>query len=142
VGSVGISWKDFCKLASREKEIKKLKAYKFRLYPNKTQEILLNKTFGCVRYAWNQNVAQFNTYDKETNPKPEFKTSTELRKEIEWMKEVSAAAIQQKEMDFKEFKKQLFNTKRKTKLSPEECNLLLIQATTIGGVLMNHLQKK
>ena len=94
----------------------KLKAYKFRLYPNKEQEVLLNKTFGCVRYAWNQNVANFLTYDKETNPKPEFKTSTELRNEIEWMKEVSAAAIQQKEIDFKEFKKQLFNTKRKTKL--------------------------
>ena len=94
----------------------KLKAYKFRLYPNRTQEVLLNKTFGCVRYAWNQNVAQFNTYDKETNPKPEFKTSTELRNEIEWMKEVSASAIQQKEIDFKEFKKQLFNTKRKTNL--------------------------
>ena len=95
---------------------KKLKAYKFRLYPNKSQEILLNKTFGCVRYAWNQNVANFNTYDKETNPKPIFKTSTELRNEIDWMTEVSAAAIQQKEIDFKEFKKQLFNTKRKSKL--------------------------
>ena len=94
----------------------KLKAYKFRLYPNKEQEVLLNKTFGCVRYAWNQNVANFLIYDKETNPKPVFKTSTELRKEIDWMQEVSAAAIQQKEIDFKEFKKQLFNTKRKTKL--------------------------
>ena len=94
----------------------KLKAYKFRLYPNATQEILLNKTFGCVRYAWNQNVANFLTYDKETNPKPIFKTSTELRGEIEWMKEVSASAIQQKEMDFKEFKSQLFNNKRKIKL--------------------------
>lgn len=94
----------------------KLKSYKFRIYPNKIQETLLNKTFGCVRYAWNQHVARFNSYDKETNPKPTFKTSTELRKEIEWMKEVSAAAIQQKEIDFKEFKNQLFNTKRKTKL--------------------------
>lgn len=94
----------------------KLKTYKFRLYLNVTQEILLNKTFGCVRYAWNQNVANFLTYDKENNPKPIFKTSTELRNEIEWMKEVSASAIQQKEMDFKEFKSQLFNTKRKTKL--------------------------
>ena len=27
----------------------KLKAYKFRIYPNKEQENLLNKTFGCVR---------------------------------------------------------------------------------------------
>ena len=94
----------------------KLKAYKFRLYPNKQQEVLLNKTFGCVRYAWNQNVASFLTYNKETNPKPIFKTSTELRNEVEWMKEVSASAIQQKEMDFKEFRKQLFNTKRKSKL--------------------------
>lgn len=94
----------------------KLKAYKFRLYPNTTQEILLNKTFGCVRYAWNQSVTNFLSYDKETNPKPVFKTSTELRNEIEWMKEVSASAIQQKEIDFKEFKNQLFNTKRKTKL--------------------------
>lgn len=94
----------------------KLKTYRFRIYPNKEQEDLLNKTFGCVRYAWNQNVANFLTYDKETNPKPEFKTSTELRNEIEWMKEVSASAIQQKEIDFKEFKNQLFNTKRKTKL--------------------------
>ena len=94
----------------------KLKAYKFRLYPNATQEVLLNKTFGCVRYSWNQNVANFLTYDKETNPKPVFKTSTELRNEVDWMQEVSAAAIQQKEIDFKEFKKQLFNTKRKTNL--------------------------
>jgi putative transposase len=94
----------------------KLKSYKFRLYPNKTQETLLNKTFGCVRFAWNQNVANFLSYDKETNPKPEFKTSTQLRNEIEWMQEVSAAAIQQKEIDFKEFKNQLFNSKRKTKL--------------------------
>lgn len=94
----------------------KLKAYKFRLYPNKQQEVLLNKTFGCVRYAWNQNVDSFLSYNKDTNPKPIFKTSTELRNEMEWMKEVSASAIQQKEIDFKEFKKQLFNTKRKSKL--------------------------
>ena len=94
----------------------KLKAFKFRLYPNKTQEVLLNKTFGTVRYFWNNQVAAFKTYDKETNPKPEFKTSTELRNEIEWMQEVSAAAIQQKEIDFKEFKKQLFSKSRKKKI--------------------------
>ena len=94
----------------------KLKAYKFRLYPNKEQEVLLNKTFGCVRYAWNQNVANFLSYNKETNSNPEFKTSTELRNEIEWMQEVSAAAIQQKELDFKEFKKQLFSKSRKNKI--------------------------
>lgn len=29
------------------------KAYKFRLYPNTSQEILINKTFGCVRLVYN-----------------------------------------------------------------------------------------
>lgn len=94
----------------------RLVAYKFRLYPNKTQQTLLNKTMGCVRYFYNQQVAAFKTYNKETNPKPKFKTSTELRNEIEWMQEVSAAAIQQKEIDFKEYKKQLFSKSRKKKI--------------------------
>ena len=94
----------------------RLVTYKYRLYPNKTQQTLLNKTMGCVRFFWNQQVATFKTYNKETNPKPEFKTSTELRNEIEWMKEVSAAAIQQKEIDFKEYRKQLFSKSRKKKI--------------------------
>lgn len=91
----------------------KLKAYKFRLYPNKTQEILINKTIGCVRFFWNNQVATFNSYNKETNPSVKFKTSTEVRNEFDWMKEVSAAVIQQKEIDFKEFKKQRFSSSRK-----------------------------
>ena len=94
----------------------RLVAYRYRLYPNKAQQTLLNKTMGSVRYFWNQQVATFKTYDKETNPKPEFKTSTELRNEIEWMQEVSAAAIQQKEIDFKEYRKQLFSKSRKKKI--------------------------
>jgi transposase len=35
-----------------------LKTYKFRLFPNKTQEILLNKTFGCTRFIYNQMLAE------------------------------------------------------------------------------------
>lgn len=96
--------------------MKILRAYKYRIYPNKTQEALLNKTFGCVRFFWNYQVATFRTYDKETNPNVKFKTSSELRKEFEWMKEVSAAAIQQKEIDFKQLLKQLFSKTRKKKI--------------------------
>lgn len=91
----------------------KLVSYKYRLYPNKTQQELLVKTMGCVRYYWNEQVAIFRTYDKKTNPTPKFKTSTELRNENEWMKSVSAAAIQQKEIDFKQYKKQFFSKARK-----------------------------
>jgi len=32
-------------------------AYKFRIYPTQEQEVLINKTFGCVRYTYNQLLA-------------------------------------------------------------------------------------
>lgn len=90
-------------------------AYKYRIYPNEEQKILLTKTFGCVRFVWNENVRVFNSYDKETNPNPVYKTTTELRREYDWMREVSAGAIQQKEVDFKAFTRQFFNKGRKIK---------------------------
>ena len=90
-----------------------LKSYKYRIYPNKSQQVLLAKTFGCVRYFWNRQVETFNGYNKQANPNPVFLTSTQIRRETEWMQEVSAAAIQQKEIDFKEFKKQRFSKSRK-----------------------------
>lgn len=37
---------------------KQNKAFKFRLYPNKEQEELLAKTFGCVRFVYNKMLAE------------------------------------------------------------------------------------
>ena len=34
------------------------KAYKFRIYPNKEQEILIQKTFGCCRFVFNRYLAK------------------------------------------------------------------------------------
>ncbi len=90
-----------------------LKSYKYRIYPNKSQQVLLAKTFGCVRYFHNKQVETLNSYNKETNPNPVFLTSTQIRRETEWMQEVSAAAIQQKEIDFKEYRNQKFSKNRK-----------------------------
>ena len=93
-----------------------LKAFKYRIYPTKTQESLLNKTFGCVRFIWNHNVEIFNKFDKNLTSQEQPLTSTQLRNEFEWMKEVSAGAVQQKEIDFKSFKKNYFNKNRKKSL--------------------------
>ena len=70
------------------------RSYKYRMYPNKTQEELLAKTFGCVRVVWNANVASFNSYDKEDNPKPSIIQKSDLIEDRPWLSEVSAAAIQ------------------------------------------------
>lgn len=53
-----------------------LKAYKYRIYPNHTQEVLLNKTFGCVRFVWNHNVEIFNRFDKNADEQLKPLTST------------------------------------------------------------------
>lgn len=92
------------------------KTYVYRMYPTEEQEVLLNKTFGCVRVVWNRNVFTYNSYDKEKNPKPVYKPTTEMKAEFPWMDEVSAAALQQKEIDFKEYKNQKFSKNRKTKI--------------------------
>ena len=30
------------------------RAYKFRIYPNREQEVLMKKTFGCCRFVYNR----------------------------------------------------------------------------------------
>ena len=42
-----------------------LKAYKYRVYPNKEQKIQIAKTFGCYRFVYNQTLA----YRKEAYEK-------------------------------------------------------------------------
>lgn len=93
-----------------------IKAFKYRIYPNRSQEILFSKTFGCVRLIWNANVASFNSYDKDNNPKPNIIQKSDLVLDRPWLSEVSAAAIQQKVMDFKETVKQYFSKNRKKKI--------------------------
>lgn len=33
------------------------KFYKYRIYPNKIQEEVIQKTFGCVRFVYNQTLS-------------------------------------------------------------------------------------
>lgn len=92
------------------------KAYKVRLYPNKEQEVLINKTFGCVRVVWNTLLAK-NIKGYQENPEG-YKllfNSTPLKSEFDFLSEVSAAALQQKGRDLKETYSQFFNKKRKVK---------------------------
>jgi putative transposase len=91
------------------------KAFKFRLDPNVKQQILLAKTFGSVRRIWNDRVNEFNQY--AILPRPPILTTTQMRSQVyPWMQEVSAAALQQKDRDWIEFKSQYFSKNRKKKL--------------------------
>lgn len=75
-----------------------LKGYKYRMYPNKQQEKLIQKTFGCVRFVYNQTLSyRINKYKNENislnkincnNWKNQF-----LKKEYEWLNEVDKWAL-------------------------------------------------
>ena len=42
------------------------KAFKYRMYPNREQRILLAKTFGCTRFVYNHYLAKRkDAYEKD-----------------------------------------------------------------------------
>lgn len=68
------------------------KAYKFRIYPNKKQEELISKTFGCVRFIYNKMLEDKIEYYKQTKKKLN-NTPAQYKKEFEWLKEVDSLAL-------------------------------------------------
>ena len=75
-----------------------LKSYRYRIYPNKEQEIQLAKTFGCCRFVYNQTLAyRKNTYEKEKKSITKIDCNNycnrELKKDYTWLKEVDKFAL-------------------------------------------------
>ncbi|OLN22563.1 transposase [Domibacillus antri] len=74
------------------------KAYKFHIYPNKEQEILIAKTIGCSRFVFNHFLARWNDAYKETGKGLTYNACssqlTQLKKELVWLKEADSIAIQ------------------------------------------------
>ena len=73
-------------------------SYKFRLYPNEEQIILIEKTFGCVRYVYNYYLAQrrdaYNESGETLNYYACCKDLTGLKKALPWLCEVDSSALQ------------------------------------------------
>jgi putative transposase len=76
------------------------KTYRFRLYPDKDQEVLLAKHFGCVRYVFNhflnERKIQYQENSKSDNYYAQAAALTELKKQEEtvWLKEVNSQTLQ------------------------------------------------
>lgn len=92
-----------------------LKAYKYRLYPNKAQKELIDKTFGCCRFVYNfargqqkkeedmwskvkdmqQQGYPFHDYNsKFFNKFENVNAIKELKKNYAWLSEVDSIALQ------------------------------------------------
>jgi putative transposase len=68
------------------------KAFKFRLYPNAEQRVLLAKTFGCVRFIYNRMLAdKIAHYDK--TGKMLRCWPSQYKDQFPWLKEVDSLAL-------------------------------------------------
>jgi len=95
-----------------------LRAYKYRLYPDDAQRQYLAKSFGCARYLWNENVANFNLYLKKSDGyDKKFNYLTLINSGDEFLKEVSSSMLQCRQMDFDQTVSQFFSKTRKTKIN-------------------------
>lgn len=71
--------------------------------PSKTQAALLEQCFGARRFAYNQQVEAFNAYDKDTNPRPKYPSTTDMKRANEWLRDshVPSSALSNAIMDFR-----------------------------------------
>jgi len=76
------------------------KTYKFRLFPTKEQEVLLNQHFGHSRWVYNhflnERKEQYQADKKSDNYYKQAATLTKLKKEedTKWLKEVNSQTLQ------------------------------------------------
>ena len=74
------------------------KAYKFRIYPNREQKIMIDKTFGCTRFIFNNFLAERKNKYEESKTKvhvyEQLKKLTDLKREKEWLREIDSCALQ------------------------------------------------
>ena len=74
------------------------KSYRFRIYPNEKQRVLIAKTFGCARFVYNYYLdKKIKLYEESKQSMTFYACSADLtllKKETEWLKEVDKWSLQ------------------------------------------------
>lgn len=83
------------------------KAYRFRMYPTKEQEMMIGKTFGCVRFIYNRLLEErkvsYERYkdDIEKLHNKRYRTPAEFKSEFDWLREVDSLALCNADLNLK-----------------------------------------
>ena len=85
------------------------KSYKFRLYPNKKQMMMFEKTFGCSRFIWNQMLADKIQHYKETGQTLK-NTPAQYKRDYPWLKEVDSLALCNVQLNLQKAYKSFFQS--------------------------------
>lgn len=77
-----------------------LKAYKYRIYPNNEQKVLIAKHFGSCRWLWNYTLnKKIEAYTKDKKHLSRFDLQREIpilkkTEETKWLKEINSQSLQ------------------------------------------------
>ena len=82
-------------------------AYRFRIYPNREQEVLLAKTFGCCRFLYNQMLND-KIREYEATKKMLRNTPAMYKKAYPFLKEVDSLALANVQMHLEKAYKNFF----------------------------------
>jgi len=92
--------------------------YRYRLYPNKKQQVQLAKTFGCARFVWNYFLAWREKRYKEqglstTESECRKHLNNVLKKQYPWLREVDKFALENALISLDNAYKKFFNKQAK-----------------------------
>lgn len=105
----------------------KHKAYKFRIYPTREQEVLIAKTIGCSRFVFNHFLAKWEETYEATGKGLSYGSCSKkipvLKQEFDWLREVDSTSVQSSVKHLAEaydrfFKKQNERPRFKSKRNP------------------------
>lgn len=68
------------------------KSFRYRIYPTEAQQILFNKTFGCVRFIYNKMLEDKLEYYRKYK-RNLHNTPAQYKSEFPWLKEVDSIAL-------------------------------------------------
>ena len=89
------------------------KSFKVRIYPNKEQQILIDKTFGCARFIYNfmLNLKEklYKNFNINLNYNNMSKILTELKRHKLWLKEADKCSLQNSIKDLDNSYQKFFN---------------------------------
>ena len=115
------------------------KAYKFRLYPNKEQELIIQKTFGCCRFVYNHYLAKRIELYKQDKSTMNYNTCSadlkEFKKSLEWLKEVDSVSLQSSIKDLDMAYKNFFREVKK------EIAIKDFQNLRVKRIITNHIKQ-
>jgi putative transposase len=88
-----------------------LKAYRYRIHPNRDQQTFFAKTFGCVRFVWNKMLSEKIKALKNKQPLPTI-TPAKYKEEFPFLKEVDSLALANTQMNLEKAFKNFFKNPR------------------------------